>query len=92
MPEVGEALLRGWGGLAPVSSHPSQLLIMRAIIQVHWANRKAALPGSWLERMLTRKPRILVAIIALANRMARAIWAMATKQEEYCDPTLSVAA
>lgn len=44
------------------------------------------LPGlvredSWLARMLKRKPKMLVAI-ALANKMARAIWAMITKSED----------
>jgi len=41
--------------------------------------------------MLARKPRMLVAI-ALANKMARAIWAMLTKQENYRDPVPSAAA
>ncbi|OAZ65922.1 hypothetical protein SRCM100623_00452 [Acetobacter pasteurianus] len=34
----------------------------------------------------------MLVAIALANRMARAIWAMATKQEDYRDPALSLAA
>jgi hypothetical protein len=38
--------------------------------------------GTWLHRMLGRKPRMLVAI-ALANSMARSIWAMLTKGEDY---------
>jgi hypothetical protein len=41
--------------------------------------------------MLAKKPRMLVAI-ALANKMARAIWAMMTKQEDYRIPTPTVAA
>lgn len=48
-------------------------------------------PGiSWLERMLARKPRMLVAI-AFANKMARAAWAMLTRQEEYKDPVATLA-
>ena len=47
--------------------------------------------GSWLSRMLARKPKMLVAI-ALANKMARQIWAMLTKNEDYKDPALAVAA
>ena len=35
--------------------------------------------------MLAGKPRMLVAI-ALANKMARGLWAMATIQEDYQDP------
>jgi transposase len=46
---------------------------------------------SWLGRMLVRKPKILVGI-ALANKMARQIWAMLTKEEDYRDPGLAVAA
>ena len=41
--------------------------------------------GSWLARMLDRKPKLLVAI-TLANRMARGIWAMLMKQENYRNP------
>jgi hypothetical protein len=41
--------------------------------------------------MLVRKPKMLVAI-ALANKMARQIWAMLTKNEEYRDPALTAAA
>ncbi len=43
---------------------------------------KGAPKGSWLARMMAKKPRMLVAI-ALANKMARGIWAMLTKQEGY---------
>jgi transposase len=41
--------------------------------------------------MLARKPKMLVAI-ALANKMARAIWAMLTKGKDYSDPALIAAA
>jgi transposase len=41
--------------------------------------------GSWLARMMAKKPRMLVAI-ALANKMARGIWAMLTKEEDYRNP------
>jgi hypothetical protein len=41
--------------------------------------------------MLARKPTMLVAI-ALANKMARQIWAMLRKNEDYKDPALAVAA
>ncbi|WP_292572464.1 hypothetical protein [Mesorhizobium sp.] len=44
-----------------------------------------------LGRMLHRKPLMLVAI-ALGNKMARAIWAMMTKKEDYRDPARVVAA
>ena len=49
---------------------------------VQGAVRRGETKGSWLGRMSERKPKLLVAI-ALANRMARALWAMATRQEEF---------
>ncbi|MER9559775.1 IS110 family transposase [Mesorhizobium sp. M0323] len=52
-----------------------QLLIIGAMSRLNWLGRKSISQGSWLAHMLARKPRMLVAI-ALANKMARAIWAM----------------
>jgi transposase len=45
----------------------------------------AARPGSWLARMLTRKPPLLVRV-ALANKMARVVWALMVKGEDYRAP------
>jgi transposase len=64
-----------------------RLLIVGAMAVLRWASRKGASEGSWLARMLGRKPRMLVAI-ALANKMARGIWAMLTKQEDYRNPAM----
>ncbi|MCP4823842.1 MAG: IS110 family transposase [Shimia sp.] len=52
-----------------------RLLIVGAMAVTQWADRKGAQPGSWLARMLERKPKMLVAV-ALANRMGRIIWAL----------------
>ena len=49
---------------------------------VRWAARKGAAEGSWLGRMMAKKPRLLVAI-ALANKMARSVWAMLSKDQGY---------
>jgi transposase len=68
-----------------------RLLIIGAMSHVRVAARKPAAPGSWLARMLMRKPKMLVAV-ALANKMARRIWAMLTKQEGYREQALSAAA
>jgi transposase len=65
-----------------------RLLIIGAMAVVRWASRKGAPDGTWLQRMLARKPRMLVAI-ALANKMARSIWAMLTKDEDYRAPAAS---
>ena len=58
-----------------------RLLITGVMAVIRWASRKGALQSSWL----ARKPRRLVAM-ALANKMARAAWAMPTKQETFRDP------
>ncbi len=68
-----------------------RLLITGAMTVIRWAVRRGAPEGSWLARMLAKKPRMLVAI-ALANRMARGIWAMLTKQEDYRNPGMEIAA
>ncbi len=68
-----------------------RLLIMGAMSRLNWLGRKSIPEGSWLARMLATKPRMLVAI-ALANKMARTIWAMLTKKEDYRDPTQMIAA
>ena len=68
-----------------------QLLIMGAMSRLNWMGRKSIPETSWLARMLARKPRMLVAI-ALANKMARMIWAMLTKQEDYRTPATAIAA
>jgi transposase len=62
-----------------------RLLISGAMVIVRWACPKGTPEGSWLHRMLARKPRMLVAI-AIANKMARSIWAMLTKGEDYRVP------
>lgn len=66
-----------------------RLLITGAMSVVNWASRKGAAEKSWLARMLACKPRMLVAV-ALANKMARMIWAMITKNENYRDPATAV--
>ena len=64
-----------------------RLLIVGAMAVVGWSSRRGAAEGSWLAKMLARKPRMLVAI-ALANKMARGLWAMLTKNEEYRGPVM----
>ena len=68
-----------------------RLLIIGAMSRLNWIGRKPAQPESWLARMLERKPRMLVAI-ALANKMARAIWAMLIKKEDYQVPAPAMVA
>jgi transposase len=67
-----------------------RLLIIGAMAVVNAAVRKAPPEGSWLGKMLGKKPR-MVAAIALANRMARRLWAMLVKKEDYRDPATAAA-
>ncbi len=59
-----------------------RLLIIGASAVVRWAEHNGAAPGSWLARMLERKPPMLVRV-ALANKMARIVWALMAHGEEY---------
>lgn len=68
-----------------------RLLVVGAMARIGWMGRKSIRDGSWLDRMLRRKPKMLVAI-ALANKMARTIWALLTKNEDYRDPEMAAAA
>ncbi len=67
-----------------------RLLIIGAMAVIQWASRRGARPGSWLARMMDRKPLMLIAM-ALANKMARSIWAMMSKKKDYRDPGLAPA-
>ena len=62
-----------------------RLLIIGGSSVVRQAVVRGAPAGSWLERMLARKPRMLVSV-ALANKMARIAWAVMTKNEDYRAP------
>jgi transposase len=59
-----------------------RLLIIGSSAVVQQASKRGAPKGSWLEQMLARKPRMLVTI-ALANKIARIVWALLVKQENY---------
>ena len=59
-----------------------KLQIVGAMSRIRWICRWGATPDSWLGRLLLRKPRMVVAV-ALANKMARIIWAMVTKEQDY---------
>lgn len=63
-----------------------RLLVIGAMSIVNWASRKGS-PDSWLMRLLGSKPKMVVAV-ALANKMARRLWAMCVKKECYEIPVL----
>ena len=52
---------------------------------VSWAARKGPPEGSWLARMMVRKAHMLV-VTALANKMARIIWAITVRETSYRKP------
>ncbi len=63
-----------------------RLLIIGASAAVRWARRKgSSKPG--LMNMLSRKPPMLV-IVALANRMARILWALMARGGMYRAPAV----
>ena len=65
-----------------------RLLIIAASGVVRWAKRKGVPAGSWLARMLARKPPMLV-IVALANKNARVAWALIAKGGIYRAPAVA---
>ncbi|WP_242130477.1 IS110 family transposase [Sphingobium sp. Sx8-8] len=67
-----------------------RLLIIGSSAVVLQASKRGAPKGSWLEQMLGRKPRMLVTV-ALANKMARIVWALLTRQEDYKAPVAAMA-
>lgn len=66
------------------------LTITGAIAVLQNASRKGDLDGSWLGRMLSKKPRMLV-VIALANKIARGLWAMIMKSKDLNNPATEAA-
>jgi len=59
-----------------------RLLIIGANAVIAGTERKGRCDDPWLADMISRKPRLVVAA-ALANRMARRLWAMMTKEMDY---------
>lgn len=65
-----------------------RLLIIGAMSRIIGRARHKVSTESWVGQKLVAKPKMLVGI-ALANKMARQIWAMLTKNEDYRDPSLA---
>ena len=68
-----------------------RLLIIGAMSRIASSRRHPGPMEPWLRDKLERKPR-MVAAIALANKMARQIWAMLTRGEAYKAPAAMTAA
>ena len=67
-----------------------RLLILGASAVARWAARKGPPAGSWLARMMSRKPPLLVRV-ALANKMARIVWALLARGGVYRAPVVAAA-
>jgi transposase len=59
-----------------------QLLVVGATAVIRYAKPGSKSASGWLLQLLERKPRKLAAV-ALANKMARIIWAMMARGEAY---------
>ena len=62
-----------------------RLLVIGASAVIKQALIRGAPAGSWLDQMLARKPRMLVAV-ALANKTARIVWALLARGGIYRAP------
>lgn len=63
-----------------------RLLIIGANSVVMWQARNRRGTDPWLDGMIERKPPLLVRV-ALANKMARIVWALMSKGEVYRAPS-----
>lgn len=59
-----------------------RLLVTGAMSVISASKKKGRCDDPWLANMLKKKPRMLVAV-ALANRMARQLWAMMVTKTDY---------
>lgn len=59
-----------------------RLLFTGALSVIRWSRQKEAFEQSWIGRLIARKP-LKLAAVALANKMARIIWAILTREEIY---------
>jgi transposase len=66
-----------------------RLLIIGASSAAKAASRNGAAANPWLAQMLSRKPRLL-AVVALANKMARIVWALMANGGIYRAPATAV--
>lgn len=67
-----------------------RLLIIGGSSVVRQASKRGAPEGSWLASMMARKPRMLVTV-AQANKTARIVWALMSKDQVYKAPVVATA-
>ena len=67
-----------------------RLLVTGATCVIRYARKKAPGEGGWVKALLARRPARLVSV-ALANKMARIVWALLVRGNTYRAPAASVA-
>ena len=67
-----------------------RLLVLGAMSTIRSAGRAGKAADPWLAAMLARKPKKLAAV-AQANRTARIVWAVTTRQQSYRAPASNTA-
>jgi transposase len=68
-----------------------RLLVSGAMSVISSAVRSGRVSDPWLAAMLARKTSRKLVAVALANRMARAVWAVTVKQQNYRAPASNTA-
>jgi transposase len=67
-----------------------RLLVTGATSVIRYARRKAPGEGGWVKALLARRPTRLVSV-ALANKMARIVWALLVRGNTYKAPRVAIA-
>ena len=81
---------KSWGGITKQGDrYLRQLLVAGALAVIRYAQRHGT-RRPWLMRLLARRPP-KIAAVALANKMARMIWAMMMTGERYREPSAAAA-
>ena len=76
------------GSISKMGERTLRRLLIGASAVVKQAAIRGASAGSWLAQMLARKPKMLV-IVALANKMARIVWAILARGGVYRAPVMA---
>jgi transposase len=66
-----------------------RLLVTGATCVIRYARRKAPGEGGWVKALLARRPARLVSV-ALADKMARIVWALLVRGNTYRAPAATV--
>lgn len=67
-----------------------RLLIHGARVVLRWRRVRPGTQSAWLQKLLERR-HVNVVTVAMANKMARVVWALLTRGESYRQGTLSAA-